>query len=356
MSDRYGEYYPSRGTNFRNFNRGRPKSNRGGARPARNPRNYFNVTEEPGPSVSKPATKITKPDVPSSAFKPKAVSTNYTPEKNDPCLEEAAFLSDGRKGFSVTPAPRRFENDYSQYITLVETSYQAMTAVDKGFHKRISFSMYQYYCVIALWKRLIDASRTTDEAAYLKFNKIFGSLTALDQLPSELVAYLSCIGDLTDDTGRPVSLRVQMYPIQAQLMGASGHYGRVGPNTYHWYSSIPSPFIALYRVIQDFNFQEDEDPNWDLPPLLRPQTQLATLPNANLLGKFTMELTAVSCSRARENSVDEGSLRKNEKRDPDSDFFKSILPQIKGLTDRKKLKFRIKILELLDEMMNDDDE
>ncbi|KAI5716617.1 hypothetical protein M8J76_009464 [Diaphorina citri] len=306
MSDRYGEYYPSRGTNFRNFNRGRPKSNRGGARPARNPRNYFNVTEEPGPSVSKPATKITKPDVPSSAFKPKAVSTNYTPEKNDPCLEEAAFLSDGRKGFSVTPAPRRFENDYSQYITLVETSYQAMTAVDKGFHKRISFSMYQYYCVIALWKRLIDASRTTDEAAYLKFNKIFGSLTALDQLPSELVAYLSCIGDLTDDTGRPVSLRVQMYPIQAQLMGASGHYGRVGPNTYHW--------------------------------------------------KFTMELTAVSCSRARENSVDEGSLRKNEKRDPDSDFFKSILPQIKGLTDRKKLKFRIKILELLDEMMNDDDE
>ncbi|KAI5744215.1 hypothetical protein M8J76_000220 [Diaphorina citri] len=34
----------------------------------------------------------------------------------------------------------------------------------------------------------------------------------------------------------------------------------------------------------DFNFQEDEDPSWDLPPLLRPQTQLATLPNANLLG------------------------------------------------------------------------
>ncbi|KAI5744979.1 hypothetical protein M8J76_007158 [Diaphorina citri] len=50
------------------------------------------------------------------------------------------------------------------------------------------------------------------------------------------------------------------------------------------------------------------------------------------------------------------SLRKNEKGDPDSDFFKSILPQIKGLTDRKKLKFRIKILELLDEMMNDDDD
>ncbi|KAI5724725.1 hypothetical protein M8J77_006461 [Diaphorina citri] len=46
------------------------------------------------------------------------------------------------------------------------------------------------------------------------------------------------------------------------------------------------------------------------------------------------------------------SLKRNEERDPDADFFKSILPQIKQMTERNKVKFRIKVLELLDTLLS----
>lgn len=96
-------------------------------------------------------------------FAPRAISINYTEEKNDPCLAEAAFLVEDAKGYAVIPQLRRFQMDFSLYITLAEESYKQITSADKGFRKEVPESVYMYYCIVILWRRLFDVGKGTND-------------------------------------------------------------------------------------------------------------------------------------------------------------------------------------------------
>lgn len=68
-------------------------------------------------------------------------------------------------------------------------------------------------------------------------------------------------------------------------MRARGTFGRVAPGTAIMYESIPSPFVALEKIRQDYIYSrfEDIERDWDLPEDLRPLDPHATMPTANLL-------------------------------------------------------------------------
>lgn len=88
-----------------------------------------------------------------AAFKPTHLSSTRSIERNDPLLNDA-ILVNGQNGAIESARTREFYFDFSQYIQIIRSSYNVMTRLDRGLQKYLSFSGYQYYCIILLWKRL----------------------------------------------------------------------------------------------------------------------------------------------------------------------------------------------------------
>ncbi|XP_046590199.1 uncharacterized protein LOC124293400 [Neodiprion lecontei] len=220
--------------------RGRGRgSNRGGARPA--------GIQAPQPQISQEPTKqkSQRPN-PKRDFKskdsvpdlgPKSKSTTASAEKNDPLINDLLTI-EGVTGFVEVARERTFELDFSGYMQLIRTSYDAQMAFDRSMRKYVSFSAYQYYCTIALWKRLLDvsSSRGILTLEHLQINQVL----AFDfPLPTDIQMYLQGVGDIRDASG-------------------------------------------LLKMQADLNPQANLD--WDLPVGLRPLNPGAQLPTENLLG------------------------------------------------------------------------
>ncbi|KPJ14201.1 hypothetical protein RR48_06951 [Papilio machaon] len=111
------------------------------------PTNETPVSADPVPKPL-PPTPVRKPDL-----TPKHISTVPSVERNYPMILDSALV-EGISGFIQCASERRFNLDYSSFIDLVQASYQSAVTYDRALKKHISSSMYQYYCVVLLWKRL----------------------------------------------------------------------------------------------------------------------------------------------------------------------------------------------------------
>lgn len=111
--------------------------------------------------------------------------------------------------------------------------------------------------------------------------------TQLDfaEIPSELVAYLSCLGTVIDETGKKARFSVQATMTPLVVQGCNGTFGIVNAISQTHYATILSPFVALQRILADYEFSEHGGERmWDLPQLVRPLDVRYTHPNANMLG------------------------------------------------------------------------
>ena len=133
-------------------------------------------------------------------LKPRAKSTELykAHERNDPAMV-LGFVVDNIKSVQQRFI-RRWMNDYSHYMNLIEMSYENISSRDDLFKYEISHSMYQYYCVIALWKRhmFILSERGTDAQEYERFVKTLNCDLAI---PSDILLYLNGVGDLRGSDG-----------------------------------------------------------------------------------------------------------------------------------------------------------
>lgn len=221
------------------------------------------------------------------AFAPTHLSTSGSQERNDPLLLDSVLV-DGINGAVACARERNFQLDYSQYIQIIKSSYHVMTRLDRGLQKFLSYSVYQYYCIVLLWKRLqyVLTERGIGVNDYEAFKRSLPPMA----IPDEIGYYLDGIGNLTDYNVRSYYLELQGILRMTQVEGIAGTYGRVDSVTHIAYETLPSPFVAVYRILQDVARTQglrrvrpiDVDPNWNLPMDLRPAAENLS-PNRNLL-------------------------------------------------------------------------
>ena len=196
-------------------------------------------------------------------------------------------LIEGIAGFVQTTHERRFALDYSQFSEIVRSSYESQITLDRGLKRHLSFSMFQYYCTIMFWKRIytVLASRGSHTIEELRLHQVLPESTPL---PIDVATYLNGVGDLTDESGRRFHLDLHSDLTDLEIGGVKGTFNRVDVNTHLAYETMPSPMIAILKIIADMRRtalpQADGPVQWDLPEGLRPDNEEALLPTPNLLG------------------------------------------------------------------------
>ncbi len=208
--------------------------------------------------------------------------------KTDPAINDS-LLIEGLAGSYAVPKRREFQVDFSQYIQLIRSSYDAECLADKSIRKTISFGMFQYYAVYLLWKRIMHlrAARGSYSVEYTLISQLIPIELAV---PKDLAVYLSCIGHFTDPSGSKYEFVLQRDLDPQDVDGAQGSYGTVDAQNSNAYSCLPAPVITLLKMRADLQYVADRRTNiapvaeWDLPFGLRPAAVGPQLPSANLLG------------------------------------------------------------------------
>lgn len=217
-----------------------------------------------------------------AAFAPTSIAATASAERNDPLLD-ASILIEGASTGAPVNRPQPFTLDYSQFNQLVNSSYSTLSRTEKLFSTRVSRSQFFYYCITLLWKRILTvlSLRADFQPPYLAdvMERKVGSLA----IPKEIGLYLDGIGDIVDYNGVKNILALQAELSDEQYEGISGTFGPLDGDTHYIYETIPSPYVALRQIIQDFAFSKCGGPAvWNLPEGLRPNGPY--LPNRNLLG------------------------------------------------------------------------
>jgi len=219
---------------------------------------------------------------------PKAQSAVSSEEKNDPLINSLIIVP-GISGFIERVQSRKFQLDFTQYLELLETSYDAQQSFDRGIRKYLSFSQFQYYCVILLSKSLwsILSSRGIYTLEYQRLD----SLLSFDlPVPDDVNLYLMGVGDISDSNAREFELELQAELNHVdEWFGAQGSFGIVDVDNHIMYETLPSPLVSLLKIQADLQFtaslrnpamqQEWEQLDWDLPQGLRPLNHHFTLAN-----------------------------------------------------------------------------
>lgn len=130
---------------------------------------------------------------------------------------------------------------------------------DRALAKYVSLSMWQYYMIIMLWKRLwrvvSDRGELVDE-----YVRLSHSVTDDFAIPSDINFFLSGVGDVIDQDGRMNKLALNAQPSSTVAGGVYGFFGRLDARTHLQYETIPSPGVALLRVINDLRLTNDQPP------------------------------------------------------------------------------------------------
>lgn len=236
-------------------------------------------------------------------LKPQRQSTTNSEEKNDP-LVNSMLLIPGVAGFVERIGTREFQLDYSQFVDVVRTSYDAQVTFDRSLKKYLPFSFYQYYAVIMLWRRLMTVVAARG-IHLLERQELEARFFQDTPIPEDIQLYLSGIGDIVDSNARQFELALQVVPeIEPVIGGAQGSFGPVNVDTHILYETIPSPLVTLLKIRADLEYTTallfpDQalahpdwlQPDWNLPAGLAPGAP-AQMPTANLLGWSTRERLA----------------------------------------------------------------
>lgn len=197
-----------------------------------------------------------------------------------------SILVDGIAGFVQCASERRFKLDYSSFIELVQASYRSAVTYDRGLKKHMSCSMYQYYCVVLLWKRLYYVISRRGPLS-LEYQRLENCLNFSMPIPTDIAVYLNGIGEIVDQAGRQFYLQLHSELTDQVVRGLTGSFGRYNANSHLSYETMPAPFVSVWRMVADIRrtqLPQAEGPVvWNLPEPLACE-QAGTVPNQNLLG------------------------------------------------------------------------
>lgn len=130
--------------------------------------------------------------------------------------------------------------DFTGYVSLIAVSYEKMITADRSIAKYVSSSMYAYYCVILLWRRLtqVTAQRL---CRTLEYTVIRDTVSEDLPIPADIGAYLNGVGNVRDHEDNQTWLKLQADMSSLKSKGSPGFYGKISA-TNHWkYETLPAP-------------------------------------------------------------------------------------------------------------------
>lgn len=234
-------------------------------------------------------------------------------------LDTPKFILPGCTAMTRDSRDEDFCLDFSHYLNIVRSSYVTIGMLDRGLHKYMSLSMYEYYCTILLWYKICHVLSERGEFIedLLSFDRLMSPVKTA--IPKDIQRYLSGIGNIVDHSDKKVYLRLLLHLCEETLIDkvAMGTYGKVNATTHTAYETLPAPFISLRRIIEDL--RKTRNPrataDWDLDTSIKPDGVFK--PTANLLGwlpakRLTEEQVGLLESAGfdyQDNTVSYGSIK-----------------------------------------------
>lgn len=222
------------------------------------------------PKEIKPKAKV--PDL-----KPKSLVNDATPMKNDPLWLD--FEDHGFVGLTPYRGVNEFANTYEGLLPICEREYDLIGSVDRNFTKFVSRAMWNYYCVIHLYTRIIAIKKHKGEDSFQEARFIDSLRSENYPVPSCVDEYLKGVGATLDSAGVKYTLKFPAWP------NRQGHFGVIDENTHWKYETFIAPIVLSHRIMNDVNKTENHgaDPNWEIGDIA-PENDNRGLPTANLLG------------------------------------------------------------------------
>lgn len=234
------------------------------------------------PGASYPRKEAPKLDP--NALKPKFVSTATTVEKNDPLISNSEAIFDGGMGFTEIRQILEFHIDFTGYVNLVAVSYEKMITADRSIAKYVSSSMYAYYCVVLLWRRLAQVTAQRNGKT-LEYSVIRDTVSEDLPIPADICAYLNGIGNVRDHEDNHTWLKLQAEFSPLKSKGTPGFYGKITAANHWKYETLPAPGVFVLRILADIAFSEaPRVREWPLPDTITPNGDSVLLPTVSLLG------------------------------------------------------------------------
>lgn len=226
----------------------------------------------------------TKDRVPKAQVDPSTTPT--TNPKKDPLADDDFLKLDIPPLVSVRKQ-RKHQIDFTQYINLINSTYQAMKLQHSAFSQSVSKSLWTYYCISLLWRRLklVTERSSPNNDDVKRIDELIGKW----EIPDEIGLYLDGIGDFTDVDGRITQLELQAALGSTTIDDLTGHFGRVAAETHYMYETLPAPSVIIQRIGQDVlkTVTGSTVTAWDLSANLRPAvvaSGVALHINENCLG------------------------------------------------------------------------
>jgi hypothetical protein len=217
--------------------------------------------------------------IPPVVPEPQHLSNTETPLTNDPLWLES-FVIEGDRGYVEDAGVQKFTVTADSFVSLVQRTYETVSAADKEFSRHVSQSMYLYYNTMHFWGR-IAAIRVHTGLATEDEQNLRRYLASKEYPVHEPInAYLRGIGDFNDPTGGEHQFKLLRLPSREEFEGIGGYFGRVSSDTHYLYESLPSPGVAARRVAADLQFTTGQGQyNWNLPDEIRPAEGLGGIAN-----------------------------------------------------------------------------
>lgn len=239
----------------------------------------------------------------SDNFKPTKLTTTSTTPRDGELLKDKSILVEG-----IALQPRRqttYYDDYSHYLEIVRASYRVHSKEDKRFTNAVSQTMYEYYCTILLWERIILVLAARSDRFIMSDYDSFLKAIPPTVTPVEIGQYLDGIGHIQDLTGAHRVLELQTSLVDDNVPDTTirGWFGPITQDNHYAYETVPAPAILIMRMggeyMRSFNLNANQrrhfPVDWDLPEGFTPSTTAATLhPTPNLLGWMPLKSIATS--------------------------------------------------------------
>lgn len=157
----------------------------------------------------------------------------------------------------------RFAIDFSQFATLLRSSYNAQVAWDRGFRKYVSPSMYNYYCAVLLWKRILYVISARGEFSF-EYDRLSRYLNFDTPLPEDICVYLNGVGNCIDFSSSHYEFTIPYHFEAIEVQGIRGTFGRVSAETAIQYETEPSLYVFIKRILADLSYTLSNGPHdWD---------------------------------------------------------------------------------------------
>lgn len=194
--------------------------------------------------------------------KPRALSTDETPFKNDPLM--TSIFDEPGTSQSAVVGVKKIYPEATGMTALIEAQHVQLSAASVNMRRSISQSMFAYYAACLIWRRMLVVSAerfqvlTPDEIAFIDRTKEYHP-------PGALGAYISGIGN-TGYVGGFSDYKMDIlkptYTAAARDI-LPGYFGQIRHNAAK-YANYPCISVFAQRIMQDLNHQA-ADTGWDLP-------------------------------------------------------------------------------------------